>query len=151
MRPRWRAHPRRSPAQLASLPTDSQRVLQARWGWELGELGGWMALLCQPLVGWGHAQGHPQVCALLSVGRGLDIWSSRLPALWAWGGAHSRGGHLGWVWVMLVFVLAGPAWERPSPAPASLEGRDLATQPQQVLSTWTGQTEPATPEAATWL
>ena len=40
-----------------------------------------------------------------------------------------------------VFVLAGPARERPNPAPASLEGRDLATQPQQVLSTWTGQTE----------
>lgn len=40
-----------------------------------------------------------------------------------------------------MFVLAGPARERPNPAPASPEGRDLATQPQQVLSTWMGQTE----------
>ena len=58
------------------------------------------------------------------------------------GHTQQATGHLGWVRVRSsIFVLAGPAWERPNPAPASLEGRDLATQPQQVLSTWMGQTE----------
>lgn len=94
--------------------------------------------------GGGRAQGHPQVCCpSLCKAEDWTFGVLSLRSVGAWGGAHSRGDrHLGWVQVgSSVFVLAGPAQERPNPAPASLEGRDLATQPQQVLSTWTGQTE----------
>lgn len=106
-------------------------------------MAGW--LYCASLwQGWGRAQGHPQVCCpSLCKAEDWTFGVLSLRSVGVWGGAHSRGDcHLGWVQVgSSVFVLAGPARERPNPAPASPEGRDLATQPQHVLSTWTGQTE----------